>query len=322
MRNDIASILRIDNGRWRHPWHVRPMWNAELKRWDGMLKSGLVNSADVTIRLPYDEAPAATIDRLKLAPSPQPEASVDCRLVERAGLPLTSFRALGPDADPTGASVTGEEIKLSYEDVPLFFQARGVGSPPAADGDITKVTASGLPPRLLRSLDIVLAMDRPATTSTVQQSTGEDGIMLQYSVGLSQVPNARKQGYLRTTSKFTPPRPPDAMARLLGDWNDTTRDELLMATVFFMSLPGAAFGSAVDETWQPFVQHRVFWNLRYGFKDPTIYPPDKPLTLNTGLAAGLGDQVNNYLLAQINDANSAALNFLRNTQVEGRFWTA
>jgi hypothetical protein len=161
--------------------------------------------------------------------------------------------------------------------------------------------------RLLRSLDIVLYQDRPATASQFSSSDGRDGAIFQCNVTTVNAPNARKRPYLRTTSKYEPPPPPaDALARLTGDWSDTPRDELLPASVYLVSPQGAAFGSASDETWQPFVKHRVFRNLNHATN--RLPPPLKSgnLTLNTGLAGGVGDPINQFLG--------------RNT-IEGKFWS-
>jgi hypothetical protein len=91
--------------------------------------------------------------------------------------------------------------------------------------------------------------------------------------------------------------------------------------VYLVSPLGAAYFSAPDATWQAFVQHRVFWNLHHGTNQ--LPPPldAKPLTLNTGLAGGVGDRINQFLLAQVNDANSATAQFLGRNTIEGIFWT-
>ena len=320
------GVTSGEASKWRHPWHIAPLWNDTHQRWEADIKPGLVNGDDATVLLRLDEAPEATKQRLK-DKELHASSTVDAKLSEGASLLAGDFRSIGPDAAPTGVSTgaDGGSAKLTFEAVPLFFQVRGVGPPPKISGDlqdgISQEDQATPDSRLLRALDVVLYKDRPATASTFQQSDGTDGTLFQYSVTAQVADNARRLAYLRTTPKYSPPPPDDPLARLLGDWSDTPRDQMWMASVYLMSPEGAAYESAPDGTWQPFVHHRVFWNLHHGMNQ--LEPPlkNENLVLHTGLAAGVGDRINDFLLAQVNDANSALAQFVGRNTIAGRFWS-
>lgn len=321
------SVTSGDATKWRHPWHIAPLWNDERQRWETDIKPGLVNGDDATVLLRLDQSPALTQQRLKDQGFTN-ASMIDAKLSEGARLPIDDFRAIGPDATPSGESTSpnGGSVRVTFEEVPLFFQVRGVGPPPKINADfengITQENQAAPDSRLLRALDVVLYMDRPATASTLQQSDGSDGVIFQYDVTTQVADNARALAYLRTTSQYTPPPQDDPLARLQGDWSDTTRDQLWLASVYLMSAEGAAYNSVPDGTWQPFVHHRVFWNLHHGVNQ--LAPPlkNENLMLHTGLAAGVGDRINDFLLSQVNDANSEVAQFLGRNTIEGRFWTA
>lgn len=308
----ILSLVALDDGPWRHPWNTRPIWNSALHRWDADINPGLVGGDDVTVSLPAAEIPQPLRSRFAAAGAVIPP-TLDVRLSDGGRLPLTQFRAIGRDAQPTEifADENGEIVQ-SFEPIPPFFQYRGV-MPLSDDTDPAKV-------RLLRACDIVLYKDRMATSSQFTLGILEDAIIAKYDVTYVDGANPRSLGYLRVTAKYSPPAPPDIMQRIMGDWTDHTRDELAIATVYLMSLPGQSPDSQPDATWQPFVRHRVFWNLGHGTK--AIEAPAKTtLTLNTGLAAGFGDRVNGFLLGQVNDANSVLSEFLGRSTIGGRFWS-
>jgi len=325
-RNRIRDVVTLEGGDWRHPWQISPQWNAEREWWEAAIEPGFVNGVDATVQLDAQQASEATLSRLE-----NPTGPVDAWLTESPRLALTSWRSIGADSSPTGSS-EGEDgnVNFTFEPVPKFFAALGVGQPPkigSGDGDgiIQSVSGTGedqAKVRLLRALDVVLYQDRPATASQFTQSEGTDGVIFQYDVTVVSAPDARERAYLRTTSKYQPlPPPADALARLMGDWSDTPRDELWLATVYLVSPEGAAPGSEVDGTWQPYVKHRVFWNLLHATN--RLEPrSSQNLTLNTGLAAGVGDRINQFLLSQVNDGNSAISQFLGRNTIEGRFWSA
>jgi hypothetical protein len=106
-----------------------------------------------------------------------------------------------------------------------------------------------------------------------------------------------------------------------GDWTDEMRDEKHLATVYLVSPVNASPGTEPDSTWTPYVEHEIFWNLRHDTNQLRPQLADLFLQLNTGLAGGVGDAVNNLILGQINDGNSVASQFIGREGISGKFWT-
>jgi hypothetical protein len=305
-KNRIISITSLNGSAWQHPWTVSPIWDSASQQWRASIKPGFVNGLAATVNMPDDAG------EVPLTHQPQ--------------IPLSSWRSIGPDAAPDGFDASGDGARFTFEAVPRYFTALGVGAAPQIGGtdSIIKSISGTLSDqvRLLRAMDIMLYQDRPATASTFQQSNGTDSTIFQFGVDTITGPNARKRAYIRLLSKYTPPPPvTDPLARLMGDWSDPTRDELLLATVWMVSPLGAEYYQTPDVSWTPYLQHRVFWNLNHAAK--RLPPPLKSenLSLNTGLALGTGDRVNEFLLSLVNDANSALAQFIGRNTIEGRFWT-
>lgn len=329
-RNRIRDVVVLENGAWRHPWNVVAQWDADNETWTAQIQPGFVNGLDASMSLPFASVPEDTATRLQREGKKlKPDESVDAWLSETPRLPLDSWRKIGPDSEPTdtGTSASGN-ISLVYESVPMFFLALGVGDAPkiSTDVDTFKQSMSGTfddnaRARLLRALDLVLFMDRIATSTQWTTGAGIDGTFAQFSVTTITKPNARERAYIQQRSKWQPPLLDSQQDMLAGDWSDQTHDEYLLATVYLVSPEGAAFGSEPDGSWTPYVKHSLFWNLSQATNQ--LKPPlqSENLTLQTGLAGGVGDAINNYLLAQINDANSAAAQFLGREKIEARIWT-
>jgi len=316
-RRRIRSLLAINRGAWRHPWNIRLRWNGKSLRWEAGIRPGLVNGDDATVELPFEQAPASVQSAISHLPSPGSALAV--RLSDRPRLPLTGFRAIGPDATPSEVSVddTGQ-IRTRHEDVPLFFQVRGVGPPPTTNQEPGTANSDT---RLLRACDVVLYKDRPTTSSEFAISDGTDGIIAQFDVTITHAANAQRLAYIRHVPKYTAPASSDPLQRLLGNWADNTRDELQLATIFLVSPRGVSRESAPDGSWSPYVAHRIFWNLHHGTNRIAPPPPKDRLILHTGLAIGAGDRINDFLLGQVNDGNSAASEFLQRNTLEGLFWS-
>jgi hypothetical protein len=310
-RHQLLGCTTLTNGTWKHPWQVDVTWNTETKTWQARVVPGFVNGQDVTV----------SVEVIK---SGQRQWQ-DIPLTDDPAFPLTVFRALGSDADPDNilTSDTGDTT-LTFEPVPEFFNALGVGSRASLsmNADTGFVTNSGeaTSKRKLRACDLVLHHDRPATTSSWITGTGFDGTFASFAVGTKQRANARPHAYLRTTKRFEEAAPPDPLQQLKGLWEDTDHDSLLIATVYLFS-PEGSTSDTVDEHWTPYVKHHAFWNLLYTHNRQDTPLNANPLILNTGLAAGLLDQIGNQMLAQVNDATQAAYQFLSNNRIEGRFWS-
>lgn len=303
-RNRITGVTILDDGGWRHPWNVRSLWNNDGERWEVDIEPGFVEGLPATIEVDGVEVP----------------------LIDRPRLPLTSFRALGSDGASTG-STTGADgsVRVSFDAVPAFFRALGVGDPPdvVLDGTTLPNLEAPSSARLLRACDLVLHQDRLATSTQWTFGTGADGIIAEFTVSATSRPDARRSAFVRAYARWQLPAQATRQQLVAGNWTDLPQDQELIATVYLVSPPGAPAGSAPDRTWTPYVKQGVgmFWNLNYATNHLRRPLAKQVITLNTGLAAGQGDLVNNWILSQQNDAASAASEFIRRERLEGLFWS-
>lgn len=306
-RNQLVQVLGAEPGGWQHPWFTTVQWSGLNQRFEASVKPGFVNGEDVTASVENDK-----------------REIVDVALTDAPSIPLTLFRRIGSDADPVSSVVSeGGDVVLSFEPVPDFFLARGVRSARKIEGNtdlgllqqLTGAEATAdLPQRRLRACDLVLYHDRPGlATATLDATT--------LTVGVKSPTGAHENAYIRTTRRYEGDAPPDPIQQLLGNWTDTTRDSLPVATVYLLSPEDTAEDETPDQTWTPFVQHALFWNLLYRHNNMGVQPNANPFTLVTGLAGGVADPFIAARLAEINDATRQALDFLANQRIEGRFWS-
>lgn len=303
----IKALLGLPGATWRHPWQVTPAWNGSA--WAASIMPGLVNGDDATVSI----------------------GGVDVRLSDLPSIPLTSFRAIGSDADPADATEddSGDgSLNVTFETVPPFFAAKGVAAPApisSAAGSDTVDTSNNFVPAgacLLRACDLVMNMDQPATATQISTSAGVGSApIVQVSNTVITAPNARTLAYITATSQFVAPAPPDPTDQLSGNYAGPTTDSFLLATVYLLSLPNAAPGSVPDMTWTAYVAHQpgAFWSLAHILNQPT-QPPTSDLSLDTGLLGGIGDSTNDFLLGQVNQGNSQAAQFLQATTLTGVFY--
>jgi hypothetical protein len=308
-RRRVRSVLALDTGDWRHPWHTSCDWNAQEERWEATVKPGFVNGRDVTVQIEAEQLldSGETIVEPSLNNS---SATVQLPLTASPSIPLTTFRHLTASA-------------------PAFFALLGVKSITAPTADqldqgITDII-SGLPDdplseRQLKACDIVLRCTRPRTTIEWQITPAETGAQAQFTVGSSG--SSSSSPSLRVSASFNPLTPTDDLTKLQGGYEDPGYDDFKVCTVFFLSPPGASVDAEVDQTWQPHVRHDLFWNARYTISQPVSADPQN-ITLNlAGLGSAAGAQLTvNQLLSQSNDAFAAALQFLASREITGTLST-
>ena len=96
----------------------------------------------------------------------------------------------------------------------------------------------------------------------------------------------------------------------------------MIGTVYMLSPPDAPPYSAPDQTWQPYVQHFLFWNLAYA--QPKFAPVATEIgnPLLVPLAAGAGQAIINEFTSLNDDALNEALEFLSAQSMQGSFWAA
>lgn len=315
----LKSAVVHQDPPWRHDWHTVATWNRAKERWEARMRPGLVNALPATVNLPREEFPRDTLRRYKALGIDPPE-SADVPLTDVPRIPLTSFRALGSDGSATGS----EGAVLSFEGVPEFFRLLGVGPPPEIDlNDPASLNRDvSLNTCLLRAVDLVLQVDRPATaTRWSVDSSGLGNTVAQFGLSTITKPDARKAAYVRATARWTPPA---EIANLLaGEVSDSPTDEYHICTVFLLSPKGAPLDSAPDGTWTAFTQQHgaFFWQMCHAINRPRRLA-EQNLRLDTGLAGGAGDAVNAFILSQINDANSRAVQFLAGGRLLSNLWTA
>lgn len=298
---------------YRLPWEIEAVWNPFYNQFEASVHAGFVNFQETeTPVLPWDRAPGET--RLRLADSGgQP---VRAWLSERPWFPLppANFRRIGYDADPA----------RDPESVPEYFAALGVGAPPRLDIDIeglsinvvqaAELTASR---RLLRAIDIVLTIPKPAA-SVVATGSGPGAAI---DVTLS-TPTIAVLPSLFTSRFWSPPAEAfDIREQLAGGLTDPTFVERRVGTVYFISPPDAPLESVPDLTWTPVVRQDMTYNRVLATRTDLDQLPRLSLSLVTGLAGGLADPIFAGLLDPINEADAAASLALSRASVRVEEWT-
>lgn len=241
-------------------------------------------------------------------------------------LVLTAWR--DPAAPGTlSANDDGEVITGAGEGYPPFFATLGVR--PAATGGKAGGAVKHDPSRTreLRAMDLVLIQPRLgsrldyvagnpiATVSTEQISTAFLSDYVTQQNGRARV---------RATAKYTAPGDPDieAIFGILLDAGDPQFDELFMSTVWMVSPPDAGSEAVPDGTWEPYVQHRVFWNLHHAPRNIPHGVGEDPLVFIVPLALGTAQGVVNGIISVLNGMLDEALAFLNQSgDTRGQFWT-
>lgn len=316
-------------GSWRHPWKPSFEWEDNHAFWRVTIQPGFVNAKEVEVAIPLYSAPESVQLRAKGDDSTLVGADrVRARLSEEPGIPVTSWRKIGPDSNATGLTLneTATGGTVNYESVHPFFLAMGVGTPP----NVIFSTATGprtlaenidrSEDRLLRAAEVVLYQDRPSVTSEWSLAPG-DGSIAEFDVVYAGVVTVRSDPYIAILPSYSPPVAQDPIERLRGNWQDLGRDELHIATLYMVSPPGADHGSDPDADWSPFYQGHVFWNLNHAHNMLPVTEEPTPLKFNVPLAGGIGQLMIDTIVGDLNDRYDAAMEFVTSRSLEGRFWT-
>lgn len=288
----------------RHPWTIRcetapSVDNPERLLWRAFVQPGFVNGRDVVI------------DGRRLT-DPDPPALI-----------LGSWRNPLAPAGLT-ASPDGEMVALPGEGYPPFFASIGVrpaakGGDPLEPGSID--TTDPQRSREIRACDVVLItpriatrqdaqpLDPFATAATVQIST----------VFLSDAVRGQPRHRLVTVPKWSAPREPTAVEKLMGHAVEPQTDEIRIATVWMVSPNDAGTDAVPDETWTPYVQHAVFWNLQHDTRREMPDVPTAPTQLQTGLP--WADFFGNLQLTESNDLLAKIGAYVGAADFSGKYWT-
>lgn len=318
-------------GQWKHPWQTSPAWSPRLG-WYCIINPGFVNEKTPTLSTTIDEQAEADRDfgTNPLTGRPFFESSVfshNTRAARRVQMDVPLYLSPAIPLQWTAIGFDGPE----KSNVPQFFKDRGAADHPKAqaeDGGPVSLAVTDAPPRglrLLRTCDLVLHQPRLALTSEITTTPG-----LSLGLGISNVQQTlgiRSEApgdVLRVfAGVFSPPDSTiDPFAGgFVGVYEEPNYDERLISRVFLLSPPNTAPGSDPDGTWQPFVQHGLFWNLSYRQPILRILRNDPGTPFIPPLAAGAAQVVINFLTASINDATTQALNVLTSHSLAGFFWT-
>ncbi len=321
-RLESVRPLRIsvrEEGEWRHPWFTTPAWDPERSRWEVTVRPGFVNDDETTFEMPAAEAPGATLERLGVGGDHG--EPVQAWLSEGPRIPITQFRTVG------AGSRTGEGA-------PEFFHALGAGDPlPVAElldpsggpidiDDIDLPTEDNRKLRKLVAGEIVVRKDRLGNTSQWNAGTLGGFTLAQFTIQTKRDPGAQPQARIFAQSgAFENPEEPDRLQFFRGEVEGRTWDDCHIATLWLLAPEDLGSDEGVNERWQPFVQHRTFWNLSHDIN--LLDPPPEPQNVRfmLGLAGGVSDRSIAGMVADINDTIAAARNFVDAHRVQGIFWT-
>jgi hypothetical protein len=331
---------------WAHPWRCIPFWKNE---WCAGVTPGFINGyppvipmsavplkEQGTTRFPKDNRDfglnpltGETYTPLMITPH---GAKQDIFITDEAGPYLINTGFFNPLLAGVAQQSDGSAL-VTAGSYPAFFKR--MVKPPQSAAEVnaalgnestTTVTFGGLNTNKqgkseLRSFDIVLRAEHGAIKSDNYLSDPLTGTATITTPAFTASPT-RFPFRLYTTSKFTGSQPyPDILQRLQGDLTEPTWDDLKIATVWLVSPENADPSSKPDETWSPFVQHFVFWNLGYTQANYVANTPYDPITINVPIGLGLASEVGNVFLAPLNQALQDAANALNLTSTKGSFWT-
>lgn len=293
-----------------HPWQVRGRWSEERRAWQIRLVPATVNAAEVEVpAMPRAEAPAATRSRLRSGSRVRPWLS------ERPWIVVSPdrLRAIGSDAAP----------QESPPAIPRYFAERGVGAGPTLRIDpVGGVTVSEAPvpdPKQLRRLRTAVVVLRvPKPTVRPEIATDARGIT-RLTPLLSPASGAPS---ISVAPRWDPV--PDSIplqAQLVAGLSDPPDFERLVATLYWMSPPGAPSGSAPDARWTFYSDQTLFWDLFWAWRADLYAYPEQNLGLSPGLAGGAGQQAIDVLLDDLNASHAAAATALSRASVEIIDWT-
>lgn len=307
-----------------HPWQVRPVWNAKKTTpaggyWTAVMEPGLVNGLPAAVRMNVADLSGPQRTRVRQEAEkagrtmPPDTAQVDVFLDEQPQLRL-NWRRIGTGAAGT-VTEQGGELVIRQEPVPEFFKRLGVQDASTNPLGYEATPTQGV--RYLAATDLVLNQPRVAVQSEVTVGAAVDGTIT--SVQPTYAIPADRQPRVVSFSKFDPPASPALTPQDLffAPFQELPLDQLHLSTLYALS-PWNSPGEDIDGNWTIYFKYNLHWNLAHASRiAEAITVP--PLTLFTGLAAGIGDALYNFILANNNDFAQAAANLITANNQGGRF---
>ena len=303
-----------------HAWQVTPEYNEKLRRWTATVRAGSVNGRIATASVAYGRLDDATKDWVKLRFPTQSWSDpkmVDLPLDFRPPINL-SWREIGGDATPIAVGAQGGEIRQTFESVPEFFLQRGVRRPGS-----TALPKPGQ--RRLFACDLVLRQPRAYLTNEISVLPGGvlGGSILSVNPAASVPPDVNEPPRVVALPRYVVPAVQNTFAEVFFQrFLDEPTDDLHLSTVYALSQPleeSSTFPEGIDQTFELMTRYYCHYNLAHATRTlPRFETP--PITLVTGLAAGLGDVLYNFILSFQNDFTQAVMDLFQQRSLRGSFW--
>lgn len=279
---------------------------------------GMVNGLPAAIKMEYKNAPLDAVTRIKEKLAKQGKTKlrdtdmVDVYLDESASLKLM-WRRIGLGAAPTNTDYDKDGKLVSiYEKIPDFFKRLGVND---AQSNMRPENTNF---RYLAACDLVLNQPRPIISTELTAEAGIVGTFVtaspDYIVPIDVQPRVVAMPKFKAPTE-EPISPRDALYR---QFTDPPADLAHLSTVYALS-PLNPSTEEINESWQIFVKYNIHWNLAHASRVQTFKPPSR-ITLFTGLVAGLGDFLFNYILSNNNDWAAALSNLMMSSRAYGKFY--
>ena len=304
----------------KHAWQVRPQFDQQNKRWTAIVRAGSVNGRIATVSLPFGRAGKTFQDYIqKVRPDAVFNDTTPVAVPLDFDPPLDlGWREIGGEASPISVSESGGQVKKTFETVPAFFVSAGVRPP----------GSSALPKpgaRRLFASDIVLRQPRTYLTNEISSLPGGPlgGSILSVDATSSTPTDSREPARLVSQARFVLPATSNTFSDIFFQrFQDEASDDLHLSTVFALSQPldaGGDFPSYVDQSFTLQTRYYCHYNLAHATRTlPRV--KTTPLTLVTGLAAGLGDTLFNSILATQNDFAQNTVDLFNQRSLRGSFW--
>jgi hypothetical protein len=284
------SINALEQGNiLSHPWRTSARWDANVKKWMISVLPGFVNGIDATVNgIPLLDAPEFMVEKFAKRTTP----------IEQDGPIPVFFKELGAAVDASFSIDANGDL------------AGGMNSPNR---------------KCLQSVDIYLSVARAAINGTVFYTQADSGnLQVNYApvvndkalIRLGTRARILQTPFWKSSAQMTPEE------RYISNTEDIPSDELLVATLYFLSPPGLEEGSDPDDSWICFLQHALFYNLCHA---PQRVAPVKSgvqdsIVIQTGLP--FADAIGNTIQNQLNDAFAQLHAAAAQTySLSGLFWS-
>jgi len=331
--NVPLEVKAVRRGGFKHPWYTSVGWDSKDEVFKASVLPGYVNAEDVEVKIPAKDAKQETLDRLGIKAATGKTEPVIAELHEKPQIEILNrnLRKIGADADPIGfngnADLSGGSFV--FEPVPAHFADKGVESAAPRDASFSggiqeQFQVGGIPKnerRYLRAMDIVLTQERPASRAVWSDDPSTGGISFAMGYTGSFGPDNNRV-FISKRRRFEPQAEGfDPLEAIRGNDGTDPFDKIHVCTIYFLSQAGRGEGEDPDDSWTPYVEHHLFWNLNHGSNRMEDQTFTDPVNFNIPLAGGVGTTLINNILAENNARVEELENILNAGQVTGKFWT-